>query len=64
MKKTKCEVKPGDMIHIYHVFGIEDAFEYRDIEGMVSYVDGSDQIYGTWGDVALYFTDDWEIIDF
>ena len=63
MKKTKSEVNPGDMIHIYHVFGIEDASEYRDAEGIVRYIDESNQIYGTWGDVALYFDDDWEIIE-
>ena len=53
-------VKPGDIVHIYHMFGES---EYRDAEGVVKYIDDMNQIYGTWGELALHFDDDWEIIN-
>ena len=56
---SKINVKPGDVIHIYHVFGES---EYRDTEGVVKYIDDMNRIHGTWGELALYFDDDWEII--
>ena len=59
MKKYKTQVKPGDSIHIYHMFGYP---EYKDCEGNVKYIDGN-QIYGTWGPDPLIFADDWEIIE-
>lgn len=59
MIKGKDEVKPGDIIHIYHMFGES---EYKDREGVVKYIDDMDQIHGTWGGLALLFDDDWEII--
>ena len=58
--KSKGELKPGDIIHIYHMFGNR---EYKDTEGMVTYIDEKDQIYGTWGDAVLYFNDDWDILN-
>lgn len=60
--KSKGEVAVGDIIHIYHIFGELDAKEYRDVEGTVTYINDMDQIYGTWGEIALLFNDDWEII--
>lgn len=56
--KSKSEVKPGDIIHIYHMFGES---EYKDREGAVKYIDDMNQIHGTWGGLALHFDDDWEI---
>lgn len=58
--KSKYDVKPGDIIHIYHMFG-EPA--YKDREGAVTFIDDFDQIHGTWGGLALHYDDDWEIID-
>ena len=60
MSKLKTEVKPGDTIHIYHMFGEP---EYSDREGIVKYIDDMDGIHGTWGGLALNFDDDWEIIE-
>ena len=57
--REKGEVKLGDGIHIYHMFGFP---EYREAEGVVKFIDG-DEIYGSWGDDPLTFSDDWEIID-
>ena len=57
--REKGEVKPGDGIHIYHMFGFP---EYREEEGVVKFIDGY-EIYGSWGDDPLTFSDDWEIID-
>lgn len=57
--REKGEVKLGDGIHIYRMFGFP---EYRDAEGVVKFIDG-DEIYGSWGDDPLTFSDDWEIID-
>ena len=57
---NKLDVKPGDMIHIYHMFGESS---YSDREGVVKYIDDMDQIHGTWGGLALHFDDDWEIIN-
>ena len=55
------EIKPGDNIHIYHMYGES---EYRDTEGTVIFInDDTNEIYGTWGDLPLYFSDDWEVID-
>lgn len=59
MRKPKCEVKPGDVIHIYTMFG---EHEYSDREGVVRYIDDMNQIHGSWGGLALHFDDDWEII--
>jgi hypothetical protein len=58
--KNKTNVKSGDAIHIYHMFGEP---EYRDREGIVKYIDDMDQIHGSWGGLALHFDDDWEIIN-
>lgn len=58
--KEKAEVKIGDKIHIYHMFGES---EYSDTEGIVTYIDDMNQIHGTWGGCALLFHDDWEIIE-
>lgn len=62
--KDKTEVKQGDIIHIHHIFGVENAREFCDEEGVVTYVDiNNNIIYGTWwGGIALRFDDDWEII--
>lgn len=60
MPREKGEVKPGDAIHIYHMFGEP---EYRDREGVVKFIDDIGQIHGSWGGLALNFDDDWEIID-
>lgn len=57
---SKADVKVGDMIHIYHMFGEP---EYRDREGVVKCIDDMNQIHGTWGGLALHFDDDWEIIE-
>lgn len=59
MPKEKGEVKPGDAIHIYHMFGES---EYRGREGVVKFIDDIGQIHGSWGGLALNFDDDWEII--
>ncbi len=58
MKEKSC-VEPGDLIHIYHMFGEP---QYRDREGVVKYIDDMHQIHGTWGGLALHYDDDWEII--
>ena len=59
MPKFKQDVKVGDMIHIYHMFGYP---KYREIEGFV--IDYTDTvIYGTWGPAGLNYSDDWEIIE-
>jgi len=57
--KSKVEVKPGDVIHIYHMFGEPD---YSDREGVVRSIDDMNQIHGSWGGLALHFDDDWEVI--
>lgn len=57
--KNKGEVKPGDIIHIYTMFGES---EYSGCEGIVRLIDDMDQIYGSWGELALQYNDDWEII--
>ena len=59
-RKQKSEVKPGDMIHIYTMFG-ESSYSGR--EGIVRCIDDMNQIHGSWGGLALLFTDDWEIIE-
>lgn len=59
MKKSKADVQPGDIIHIYIMFGEP---EYKNSEGIVKYIDDMNQIHGTWGGLALHFDDDWEII--
>ena len=59
MMKPKSEVQPGDILHIYIMFGES---EYKDREGVVKYIDDMNQIHGTWGGLALHFDDDWEII--
>lgn len=60
MIKNKADVKPGDIIHIYHMFGEPD---YHDREGVVKFIDDANGIHGTWGGLALMFDDDWEIIE-
>ena len=60
MSKPKSEVKPGDMIHIYAMFG-EPGYSGR--EGVVRHIDDIGQIHGSWGGLALNFNDDWEIIE-
>lgn len=60
MAKNKADVKPGDIIHIYHMFGESS---YRDREGVVKFIDDMNQIHGTWGGLALMFDDDWEIVE-
>ena len=72
--RSKDSVKPGDMIHIYHMFGstpytnkngeiefVEDSYSGR--EGIVRVIDDMNQIHGSWGGLALFFDDDWEIIE-
>ena len=56
--KSKGELKVGDYIHIYHMFGDS---KYRDTEGVVTYISET-EIFGTWGDAPLFFNDDWEIM--
>ena len=51
MNKIKSDVKPGDIIHIYTMFGEP---HYSDREGVVKYIDDIGGI--------LNFDDDWEII--
>lgn len=55
----KNDVKVGDIIHIYHVFG---AANRRDSEGVVTKVTDT-AIYGTWDSEPLFFDDDWEILE-
>ena len=59
MRKRKEDVQPGDIIHIYCMFGES---EYAGREGVVRYIDDMNQIHGSWGGLALQFDDDWEII--
>ena len=58
-RKPKCEVAPGDVVHIYTMFGEP---EYSEREGVVRCIDDMNQIHGSWGGLALHFDDDWEII--
>lgn len=57
--KNKSEVKPGDIIHIYQMFGEP---QYSGKEGVVRSIDDIGQIHGSWGGLALQYDDDWEII--
>ena len=57
--KPKGDVKPGDVIRINIMFGES---EYNGRVGVVKCIDDMDQIHGSWGGLALLFTDDWEII--
>lgn len=59
MSKPKSEVKVGDIIHIYCMYGEP---EYADREGVVRSIDDIGQLHGTWGGLALQDEDDWEII--
>ena len=59
MLKSKADVQPGDIIHIYIMFGEP---EYTGREGVVRSIDDIGQIHGSWGGLALQFDDDWEII--
>jgi hypothetical protein len=59
MLKSKADVQPGDIIHIYVMFGES---EYSGREGVVRSIDDIGQIHGSWGGLALQFDDDWEII--
>jgi hypothetical protein len=59
MLKSKADVQPGDIIHIYVMFGEP---EYSNREGVVRSIDDMNQIHGSWGGLALQFDDDWEII--
>lgn len=58
--KEKIDVQIGDIIHIYAMFGEP---HYKGREGVVTYIDSMHQIHGTWGGLALQYSDDWEIID-
>lgn len=58
--KDKKSVKPGDVIHIYKMYGEP---EYRGREGVVKFIDDANQIHGSWGGLGLLFDDDWEIIE-
>ena len=59
MSKFKTDVKVGDIIHIYHMFGYP---EYKEVEGVV--IDCTDDgVFGTWGPDGLNYDDDWEIIE-
>lgn len=58
--KSKSNVKPGDVIHIYCMYGEP---EYTNREGVVRSIDDMNQIHGSWGGLALQFDDDWEIIE-
>ena len=60
MPKFKNDVKVGDIIHIYRVFGHSD--EYKEAEGVVTKLNDT-VVYGTWGPDALYYDDDWEILE-
>jgi hypothetical protein len=40
----------GDKIRIIEMKG-ED--HYNDREGIIEYIDGLDQLHGTWGDLAI-----------
>ena len=57
--KFKNDVKVGDTIHIYHMFGNS---EYKDTEGVVTGFSDI-AVYGTWGSDGLYYDDDWEIVE-
>lgn len=59
MSRPKSEVKVGDIIHIYCMYGEP---EYTDREGVVRHIDDIGQLHGTWGGLALQNEDDWEII--
>ena len=59
MSRPKSEVKVGDKIHIYCMYG---GPEYADREGIVTHIDGIGQLHGTWGGLALQDEDDWKII--
>ena len=58
--KSKSEAKPGDIIHIYTMFGEP---HYKGREGVIQYIDDMNGIHGTWGGLALQYDDDWEIIE-
>lgn len=58
--RPKSEVRPGDRIHIYIMFG---EHEYSGAEGVVTHIDDANQIHGTWGGCALFYDDDWEILE-
>ena len=58
--KNKNEVKPGDIIHIYQMFGEP---QYSGKEGVICSIDDIGQIHGSWGGLALQYDDDWEIIN-
>ena len=58
--KSKTDVKPGDVIHIYQMYGEP---EYAGREGVVRTIDSIGQIHGSWGGLALQFDDDWVILD-
>lgn len=57
--KYKAEVKPGDIVRIYTMFGEP---QYSGREGVVKSIDDIGQIHGSWGGLALNYDDDWEII--
>jgi len=53
-------VKIGDRIRIVNMKGEE---HYKDLEGVVEYIDGLEQLHGTWGGLAVIPSeDDFEII--
>lgn len=57
--KTKYDVKPGDTVHINWMEGEP---QYANREGVVRHIDDMNGIHGSWGGLALMFSDDWEII--
>ena len=51
--------KIGDTIRILFMEGEP---QYANREGVVRHIDDMNGIHGSWGGLALMFSDDWEII--
>ena len=58
--KSKYDIKPGDKVHINWMEGEP---QYADREGIVRSIDSIGQIHGSWGGLALTFSDDFIIIE-
>ena len=58
--KSKYDVKPGDKVHINWMEGEP---QYANREGIVRSIDSINQIHGSWGGLALTFSDDFIIIE-
>ena len=58
--KSKYQVQPGDKIHIFDMDGEP---HYAGREGIVRTIDSIGQVHGSWGGLALNFSDDWVIIE-